>query len=333
MSRSRWLTLVAPDAGAALMRLTGPRAISRLERAAGRGLLRAAWSRRALDVSLRPWQRGLLNALGLAESSGGSAAFTAAGLGLDVSDSGYWLHAQPAHFVAGLDRVLFAALPSDAAVTAQEFSALTSTFQRHFPVEGFRLHAIANGWFVSASRALAICTSTPEAAASNELQDAMPHGTDAASLRRLMTELQMLLHEHPVNDIRSSQGIPPVNALWLWGGSAVPVAARETQLPPAFGDNAFAQGIYRLHGSQLRPLSDAVSLMAGAGERAIAIVPTDSFDHLESEWIDPLLQGLGRGRLARLDLILDEWHLDVPKAALRKFWRRPRPFSEWSAAA
>ena len=48
-------------------------------------------------------------------------------------------------------------------------------------------------------RALDVRTVTPETAAAIPLEQAMPQGRDAPALRRLMTELQMLLHEHPVN--------------------------------------------------------------------------------------------------------------------------------------
>ena len=45
-------------------------------------------------------------------------------------------------------------------------------------------------------------------------------------MRRLMTELQMLLHEHPVNEARAARGVPTVNAVWLWGGGEGQRAAK-----------------------------------------------------------------------------------------------------------
>ncbi|EQD54945.1 regulatory protein, partial [mine drainage metagenome] len=40
------------------------------------------------------------------------------------------------------------------------------------------------------------------------------------------TELQVLLHQHSRNRVRAQQGLAPVNALWLWGGGALPARPR-----------------------------------------------------------------------------------------------------------
>ena len=53
-------------------------------------------------------------------------------------------------------------------------------------------------------RALDVQTSPPETPRRARLEQAMPQGRDAPALRRLMTELQMLLHEHPVNVERAA---------------------------------------------------------------------------------------------------------------------------------
>ena len=37
--------------------------------------------------------------------------------------------------------------------------------------------------------------------------------------RRLLNEIQMAWYEHPVNEARAQRGLPPVNALWLYGGA------------------------------------------------------------------------------------------------------------------
>ncbi|MFY1004846.1 hypothetical protein ACNF5F_25790, partial [Escherichia coli] len=39
----------------------------------------------------------------------------------------------------------------------------------------------------------------------------------ARSVRRLQSEVQMLLHTHPVNGTREAEGAPPVNSFWLSG--------------------------------------------------------------------------------------------------------------------
>ena len=77
-------------------------------------------------------------------------------------------------------------------------------------------------------------TRHPELAVLN-LEGAMPTGPDARALRRLMAELQMLLHEHPVNQRRARAGAPEVNAIWLHGLGSV-AHVQNVELPQAFGD-------------------------------------------------------------------------------------------------
>ena len=55
----------------------------------------------------------------------------------------------------------------------------------------------------------------------------LPRGPSARAWRRLMNEVQMLWHTHPINAEREAAGLKPVNALWLEG--VVPDG-----LPPAF---------------------------------------------------------------------------------------------------
>lgn len=49
-----------------------------------------------------------------------------------------------------------------------------------------------------------------------------PAGPAARTWRRLLTEVQMLWHEHPVNEARAQAGLRPINALWLDGFARTP---------------------------------------------------------------------------------------------------------------
>ena len=50
----------------------------------------------------------------------------------------------------------------------------------------------------------------------------LPHGDAGRRWRALLSEAQVLLHNHPWNAQRVSQGKPPVNSLWFWGAGALP---------------------------------------------------------------------------------------------------------------
>jgi hypothetical protein len=159
----------------------------------------------------------------------------------------------------------------------------------------------------------------------------MPKGRDAAILKRLLTEVQMLLHEHPVNVARAQRGVPAVNALWLHGVGALGRIER-CVLPEAYGDDAYLRGLYRLHE---RPApgtaSHADELLARMRSSAVAVLATRALDELEARWAAPLLRALRAGTIGQLDLVLDRWRLTIDRPALFRFWRGALPPRQWTA--
>jgi hypothetical protein len=165
------------------------------------------------------------------------------------------------------------------------------------------------------------------------LESALPRGKDAGSVRRLMTELQMLLHDPPVNERRQRAGLPVINALWPWG-SGTGAAAGSTSLPAAFGKAPYLRGIYNSDPHSIHPApTDCAELLRSVTprSRAVAVVAVEDQAVLEESWVAPLARALAVGQLSRLDLVLDDWHLDVSRSSLRKFWRKSLPPSQWAA--
>ena len=327
------ITLIAPGLGAALRQSTGTIATTgALALLAGRGSVRQAWDRRELrDARLRTWQRGLLDVLGLDARQFASAPVSAKGENL-ADDTGYWLHAELIHLAAGLDRLSFLPLTGHAAVTLAEREALAPLIAQHLEDSPLRLQAGAKGrWLLHSSSPLDLQTASPDAATANELEAVMPSGTAAGVLRRVMTECQMLLHDHDVNERRQRRGLPAINSLWPWGGGVLaPQSARS--LPQMFSDEEFSRGIYRLHSADVEAApADGSTLLERATltRPVVAVIELESSAALEGEWVEPLVAALRAGRIRRVDLVLDEWHISATRGMLRSFWRKPLPVSAW----
>lgn len=335
MSSPTWLTLIVPGISAALARSAqgGVLATARLAHIAGRGVLKCEWNRRdAEDADLRPWQRGLLAALELNPKNFASAPVSA--LGSRIARAGeYWIHLEPVHFAAGLDRLAYLPLEGETRILEAERMSLAGVLDEHLRSLGMELHTLSDGsWCARRAKAFAVETSNPEAAAAHELQLALPRGSDSGEVRRLMTELQMLLHDHSVNDSRARRGLPAINAIWIWGQGVVTESAPAKILPTMFSDDPYARGICAVHSHPSMPMpvtADALISAIGESNRAVAVVPVDDLESLETQWIGPLTDALSSRKLARLDFILDGWHLRLDRAALRRFWRKALPPSEW----
>jgi len=340
---SRSLTLIAPQIAPALTLAVADRSARwpALAGLAGRGSLTCA-QREALEVRapLSSWQSALLDALGLGQARMRypSAAVTWTGEAGEPA-RGFWMHAEPMHFAAGMQSLSALALRGERRVALAERAMLVPTLAAHLREAGFELSSTRDGdWLVRSERPLDVATATPEAAVANPLEQVMPSGPDAPELRKLMTELQMLLYEHPVSLERQRRGLPEVNAIWLHGegalqGDEVPGSTDTragTSLPQAFGDDAYLRGIYRLHGADVPAApADAQALIARLSSPAVAVIGVDDLDTLEALWLKPIVRALALGTLGRVELVLDRWRISATRGALLRLWRPRRSPAQW----
>jgi hypothetical protein len=331
MPRSSRLTLVVPALLADMTSADASSSDNLLSRIAGRGRYARRWSSdRREDARLQAWQRGLLHELALADVAYPSAPVYAVGESLD-SSAKHWFHLDLVHFAAGLNDVTLIPLRGPTAVMPEEAAALASVIRPHLEQSGLELHEVSQRWLVESPDARDTDTVTAEFARTHEWSDAWPRGTDSGRLRRLMTELQMLLHENPVNQRRSARGMPAANAVWFWGnGRATPTT--ETQRAACAGRNAYLRGICRLHGWPHGDDASAAALMSQCEQSSsvVGVVDVASSAELDSQWLAPLLDGLTRKRFASLHLVLDEWDLTIDRWQLAAFWRGARPFDTWA---
>jgi hypothetical protein len=299
-----------------------------LARLAGRGSV----APRVLDVRLDSLHAAILDALNLrsAAEKYPSAAVMRTGM-TNERAAGFWLRVQPIHFIAGLDRITTVVLRGAGRMTAAERSSLDPTFAEHLQSAGLGLHAANDEWLLQSASTLNLHTVTPEFAAANPLSEILPRGVDAGPIRRLMTEMQMLLHEHPVNAQRQARGAPVINAVWVHGEGILSDVS-SISLPAGYGEDPFLRGIYRLHDRDVgaKP-ADAKSLLAQVRGPTVAVIDAPNLDAFESQWLAPLARALLSGAISKLTLTFDAWQVSVERADLFKLWRRERRPVEWAA--
>jgi hypothetical protein len=300
-----------------------------LARLAGRGSV----SKRPIGAHQDALHAAMLDALQLHDAADRypSGAVIRTGLTGERAD-GFWLRAQPIHFAAGLDRLTTIPLHGAARMSAAERKSLAPTFVDHLQSTGVELHDGADGeWLLRSEVPLQVQTVSPEFAAANPAEETLPHGHDARGLRRLMTEMQMLLHEHPVNAQRQLRGLPALNAIWLHGEGMLSDVSTES-LPAASGDDVYLRGIYRLHDRTVKSQpADAASLLAQISGPTVACIDVTSAEVLETQWLAPLRRALRNGAIGKLIVMFDGWRVVTDRAALFKLWRRDLQPAHWAA--
>lgn len=185
-----------------------------------------------------------------------------------------WL-AELVHLALGADQANLLD-PGQMELRAQESDALLDTARPLFDGTGFTVHALSpQRWRLTLPEGLRPQTASPQVVAGHRLNEWWRQDAETRPWRRLLNEIQMAWHEHPVNDDRAARGLPPVNALWLYGGgtpwTATPAGAEYVltglDAPQRTGDwSGWLDALAELDAQHLRPL---------AGKHGLPAAPTE----------------------------------------------------------
>lgn len=246
-----------------------------------------------------------------------------------------WARAEPVHLLTAIDHLQLAA-PVPQPLEPAESAELIDTLNRHLAGSGFRLHARPrSGWLCECPPGLEFTVPEPAAAIGRNLRELLPSGRDGARIRSLVNELQMVLHEHPVNGRRAAAGRATVNSVWLWG-AGVAGSPRGTTADVLLTDDDWLAGLWRLHGGRV---GQAGGLARAAGEEdanlRVAIAPpasgrtaAEDLRELETAVFEPARAALAAGRTGRISLHTGREVLEIGAGARWAFWRRGRPILE-----
>lgn len=253
-----------------------------------------------------------------------------------VAGAAYWLRADPVHLQVMRDRIVLAD-GSAFELTQAEADALAAAIGQHFGADLSPMPLHPRRWYLRLEHAPRLTTTPPSVAAGRNLDPLLPQGEDAMQFRARLNELQMLLHDHPVNLAREARGDLPVNSLWLWGCGTQPAVPTKRIVLYARDATAHSLGafcnaqVHTLPSHLEEPLFDAESLillddLTHAGQCGDPYGWREALRTLEVNWFAPLLATLrtrGRSDLRLADPVSGK-ALHLRRADAWKLWRRPR---------
>ena len=250
-----------------------------------------------------------------------TAPLAALGAGLDPADA-YVLRADPVTFVAGRDDVLLAGRVDD--MSLDDATSLVAMLNGHFASDAVTFHAPrADAWFLTARANVPVET---DALRANEpIGPRLPRGAHGATWRRWLSEMQMLLHEHPVNERREAAGLAPVTGIWVSGGGTLPAASAAPKLSihaAASRTADVAAGVARL--ARVSVAAPPAGFDALARDRDALVVLGSFDDQVARDWLLPAVAALERGTIDRLTAIAAEGRARRYEAARPSWWRRMR---------
>lgn len=253
-------------------------------------------------------------------------AALAACAALADTESGVMWRVDPVHLHVGRDHLVLTD-PALLALCAEDAQALAEAIAPLYVEDGLALAAsCSTRWYlreIDPARPLRLRTRPLSGAIGRNIDAWQPTGEDVRRWRRLVNEVQMTWHTHPVNAAREAAGLPTVNSLWIEG-----------RVPPA-GTGSHA-------GAQL-----AIRDAPGAFEVATDTGPLVIDDRLLEAQLagDPqrwahAWRGLDTSSFAAMAGAQGPWHaggrlvlagdagwreLEVAPRPDWRFWRRPNP--------
>ena len=285
------------------------------------------------------------------------AALRRAGEDRSINESqsgGHWLCADPCHLQVSRDTLQLTEA-AQLTLSDSEAEAIVATLNQHFAQDQLQLEiGAAARWYLNIAQPFHFTAVAPYQARHAPLESSLPSGPDGARWRSWLNEVQMLLHQHPVNQARDARGITPINSVWLWGtdNAAADDTGPALRRAPArwVAGLPLARGIARstrvpllslpIDASRLTP-SDGVSIVViDSLQDAVARRDLDAWRAalavLERDWFAPLGAMLANGVIGMITVVAlttEGWlSVETTRADLRFFWRRPRSLGSYVAS-
>ena len=237
--------------------------------------------------------------------------------------------ADPVHLEARLDHLCLHALRGFD-ISAAELRELFDHFQKTLgDDERFVFAAHGHLGYVHGQESIATAAVSPDVVDGCAPDEFMPAGENAATHDRLLSELQMTLHDHELNQRRAADGRRSVNSIWFWGGGTAPEKVAR-QIPPLFADDPLFRGYWDC-------CVGAIELWRGNLDEALSIAPDgfvavapDGIDSTQPEVMAACLENLRvmlkRGDLRRLTLLFrDGLKIELERKDTFRFWRKVSP--------
>jgi hypothetical protein len=255
------------------------------------------------------------------------------------AENGYWLCATPVHLETRRNALLLIG-PAALDISAAESAALAATLAQHLGGDNISLHAPQpQQWFVCSATPPAMTTTSLDTVIGRDVRDFLPQGPDSRRWHRILTEMQMLLHAHAVNEAREAEGRTPINSVWLWAGGALPAPAAAPFAAVWSDDDAVhalaGHAGCRIAAAPARITPDTLDQGTHFFSTRLLVAPLRQGDlpawsaavaALDRDWFQPLLQGLRTRRVNRVHLISNHdagaHRFTIHSYDLWKFWRK-----------
>lgn len=240
-----------------------------------------------------------------------------------------WLRTDPAYVRAEINGARLLAHGEALGLDRAQADALLRPLRPLFGDAGFMLDAPHRSrWYLRlpAGTTLPRFTS-PDEALGADLFDHLPgdSGTsaDGRRWRALLSEAQVVLHNHPVNADRAQRGLAPVNSVWFWGAGSVPDRV-EASIDAVHGADDAIDAFAHAAGVERAALPAQWDDAMARRRVALDLRRERDIASLHERWLAPVARALEERRIAEARVLFEDG-VEYRLAALQRWriWRRP----------
>ncbi len=249
----------------------------------------------------------------------------------DAGDVGSaaWLRVDPAWVRPDNNGVRLFACGEALQLTQADVDALLPALRPLFDEAGFAIDApVPSRWYLRLPHDATLPTfAAPTEALGADLFDYLPQDSEGAAgmarrWRTLLSEAQVVLHNHPWNARRAAAGKPPVNSVWFWGGGVLPdhVASKSAAVQ---SDEDVLRALVTASAATLSALPPRFTLPE-RNNTLIDLRAARELALLAQDWLVPALTALRRGTLHQVQLdFADGRGYRLERRQRWRLWRRP----------
>jgi hypothetical protein len=289
-------------------------ALARADRLADAATGRASQLQRHFDIVPRTWPVAALTRQFDCGDAAGSA----------------WLRADPAWVRPDINGARMFDCGESLHPDQDDVDALLPALRPLFGDAGFALDAPTPlRWYLRLAQGSPVPSfAEPDEVVGTDLFEHLPGSgeMDEAATRRwraLMSDVQVVLHNHPWNGRRVAAGKPPINSLWFWGGGVLPDALSSAHTV-ALSDDSLLRALATAARIEISSLPEKLTTADG---NMLLDLRSNDIASLQDQWLEPVVEAMHRRRLAGVLLdCADGIRLRLAPAQRWRFWRKPRSF-------
>ncbi|AUI67725.1 hypothetical protein [Beggiatoa leptomitoformis] len=253
-----------------------------------------------------------------------------------------YLRADPVYLQADRDKLILFDVFSTHPPSTTETDALLNSLNTFYQPDGLQFYAATpNRWYIRLTQTPALNTTPLLDVIGRDIQAFMPTGTDKRQWCAILNEIQMLLHQHLVNQSRTEQRQPLINSLWFWGlGKLPPPPAPRWQY--VWSNDPFVRGLATLSTVSQADVPNSIQsciqqMTQQTGEYLLNLTPTQETDgstrltQIDKEWLLPLYQAVKQGKIQQIHLYFcDERVFSLNRQQIKHWWKWRKPWQTYA---